>query len=161
MRLCLLFVPSVAIASMLFSPDPVRAQEEICDEELGRLESIADVVEIEPEREEQVEQLSATVRQACANGDIESATASLSEAWTLLLEDTELTVPAPEEITSQPCTRGIQNVQGRLGEAQASDFVQDAVGTLIVDAEQLCEEDRPADAQNKLAMAWSMLEQRN
>lgn len=162
MHLRLLFVPSVAIASMLFSPDSVRAQDEICDEELGRFESVADVVEIpEPEREQQVQQLAATVRQACADGDIEAATASLTEAWNLLLEDTALTVPAPEEVTSQPCTRGIQNVQGRLSKAQASDFVHDAVGTLIVRAEQLCEEDRPADAQTKLAMAWSMLEQRN
>lgn len=156
----LLLVSSLVLALVLLPPGSVRAQAEICDEELRRFESIANVVVIDdPQQEGQVQQLWETTRQACAQGDSEMAMASLTEAWTILLEDTELTVPAPEEVAGQPCTSGIQNVQARAADAQISEFVDDAVGTLIVRAQQLCDEDRPADAQNKLAMAWSMLEQ--
>jgi hypothetical protein len=160
MAVRLLLASTFVLALVLLPPGSVRAQDDICDEELRRFESIANVVVIDdPQQEDHVQQLWETTRQACAEGDIEAATASLTEAWTILLEDTELTVPAPEEVASQPCTRGIQNVQARAADAQISDFARDAANTLVVRAQQLCDEDRPADAQNKLAMAWSMLEQ--
>lgn len=160
MAVRLLTVSSFVIALVLLQPGTVHAQAEICDDELRRFESIANVVVIEdPQQEQQVQQLWETTRQACADGNAEVATASLTEAWNLLLEGTELTVPAPEEVASQPCTDGLQNVQARAAAAQISDFARDAANTLVVRAQQLCDEDRPAEAQNKLAMAWSMLEQ--
>ena len=96
-------------------------------------------------------------RQWCAQGRPERSREHLIDAWSTLLEDSALTVPSTGPVMIDTCTSGIEEVREEMAASGVGDLARDAAGSLVEDAVLLCEQGEELDAQDKLAMAWSML----
>lgn len=142
-------------ASLWWSVGPRAADG--CEQDLAHLEHVGDTVVLSSEAEGEIDRLAEDAARACAAGQNEQARDTLGEAWSILIAESELRVPAPDAIALDTCTSGMQQVRSKMDAGGIPQLAREGAESLVEDAASLCEQGAPLDAQGKLAMAWHML----
>lgn len=141
-------------------PLTAAAADATCEKNLEDFQRVTEVVVIGGETEREVQKLWSAAKTDCTEDRAAAARDKLNEAWAAVLGDDRLLVPTVAEVATDTCSEGMQTVEAMLQQAAVGDLTISAAENLITDARQLCQADAKLDAQDKLAMVWTMLEGR-
>jgi hypothetical protein len=128
-----------------------------CEKDLSDLERVSAEIVHGASTTREVTLLLHDAKEACAAGRSDEAHTQLGEAWAQILEDSSLLPPTVPELARNPCSDGMGAVEQQVAATEAGALTQEAAGSLLDQARQLCRDGQELDAEAKLSMAWAMV----
>jgi hypothetical protein len=139
---------------------PLTAEAAECGQDVGDLERVVPTLGLSTDLRREAEALQTEAASRCESGDSEGARAKVAEAWQKIIDDDEVTARTVADVAVNPCTEGMAAVEAAFpaGTGSAGAISRDMAQRLVGDAEQLCASGEEDKAQEKLALAWSILQ---
>jgi hypothetical protein len=146
---------ALAAALMVTLAPPAEAG---CEQDLEVVERVVPTLVLTGDLRREVEALQTEAGLSCHGGETASADSAIAELWRKLLESDDVTPPTVVELTVAPCSEGIDAVEQAIGDGnEIGEMGRDMANRLIDHARELCQSDESMAAEQKLALAWSIL----
>lgn len=138
---------------------PLSAGATECVADVGALERVVPTLGLSTDLRREAEALQTEAGSLCEGGNSADALAKVAEAWQKIIDDDEVTARTVADVAVNPCTEGMAAVEAAMqGEGlDAGELSRDMAQRLVGDAEELCASGEQDKAQEKLALAWSIL----
>jgi hypothetical protein len=132
-----------------------------CAEDVGDLERVVPTLGLSTDLRREAEALQTEASSLCESGDGAGALAKVAEAWQKIIEDDEVTARTVADVAVNPCTEGMAAVEAAMAgqSTDTGELSRDMAQRLVGDAGELCASGAEDKAQEKLALAWSILKE--
>lgn len=139
-------------------PALAPAAEAACEADLALVERVVPTLVLSGDLRREAEALQTEAQLSCNAGDEQAGADAIAELWRRIIDSDDVTPPTVVELTLAPCGDGMSAVEQALagGEA-AGETSQELARQLIDEAQRLCRADDSMAAEQKLALAWSIL----
>jgi hypothetical protein len=151
-----LSLPALA-AVLALTPLAEASGENGCRQDLADLERVSETVVLGDRTMRQIQGLLHEAKDPCEADDRAEVALMLGEAWEVLLADPRLIVPTAGALATMRCEAAADEVERRMAAGSAGEVTRGAAAGVVAEARALCTGGDELGAQDKLAIAWTML----
>lgn len=148
------WIALVAALTVTLAP----AAEAGCEQDLEVVQRVVPTLVLSSDLRREAEALQTEAGLSCQAGEGAAAETVIEQLWSKIVDSDEVTPPTVVELTVAPCSDGIEAVEQAIGDGnEIGEMGRDMARRLIDHARELCGADESMAAEQKLALAWSIL----